>query len=344
MPDWSDYRRELDLDKAMASVTYRRGDVTLTRSVFSSFPDQAMVIHLSADKANQLNFVLSMTSQHKDSRVMVQKDVIVLSGRVSEYTNSRENTVRPSILSFESRLKVYENDGEIERDGNRLYISQASDVTLVLAGATNYRNYQDVSADPAKRCNEVLSSIEGRYSDLLVRHLKDHRSLFRRVSLDLGWTEQAKLPTDERVLHFREGKDPHLAALLFQYGRYLLIASSRPGSQPANLQGIWNDCMDPPWESKYTTNINFEMNYWPAELCNLSECHEPMFSLIEDCSITGRETAKKHYDSRGWVVHHNTDIWRGAAPINASNHGVWPTGGAWMSQHLWWRYAFTQDR
>ena len=341
---FSDYRLELDLDKAVAIVTYKVGDVSFTRSVFISYPDQVMVIHLSADKPKQLNFVLSMTSPHLEARIMAREDTIVLNGRVSDYINRREKAVRPSILKFESRLKVLENDGDLAKEGNNLHVTQASDVTLILAGATSYKNYQDISANPSERCVEVLSSIKKGYASLLDRHTKDHQSLFQRVDIDLGWTEHAKKPTDERILHFREGKDPHLAALLFQYGRYLLIAASRPGSQPANLQGIWNDRMDPPWESKYTTNINFEMNYWPAELCNLSECHEPMFDLIEDCSVTGKKAAKKHYDCRGWVLHHNTDIWRGAAPINASNHGIWPTGGAWMSQHLWWRYAFTQDK
>ena len=343
-PEFSDYRRELDLDKAVVSVKYKRGDVTFTRSVFVSYPDQVMVIHLSVDKPKQLNFVLSVTSPHQEAQVMAHKDMIVLNGRISDYINLREKALRPSILKFESRLNVHQNDGDLVKDGNNLHITRASEVILILTGATSYISCNNISADPAERCQEVFSSIKGDLTSLLDRHTKDHQSLFRRMDIDLGWSEEAEKPTDERILHFREGKDPHLAALVFQYGRYLMIASSRPGSQPANLQGIWNDRLDPPWESKYTTNINFEMNYWPAELCNLSECHEPMFDLIEDCAVTGMKTAKMHYDCRGWVMHHNTDIWRGVAPINASNHGIWPVGGAWMSQHLWWRFAFTQDR
>ena len=341
---FSDYRRELDLDNAVASVEYKRGDVTFTRSIFASYPDQVLVIHLSADKPKQLNIILSMTSPHQESRITAERNMIILKGRVSDYTHRRDESVRPSILKFESRLQVHRNDGILVKEGNKLFIKQSSEVTLILTGATSYKNFHDISADPSERCEEVLYCVKGDYAALLDRHVKDYQRLFRRVDIDLGWTEQAEMPTDERILHFREGKDPHLAAVVFQYGRYLLIASSRPGSQPANLQGLWNDRMDPPWESKYTTNINFEMNYWPAELCNLSECHLPMFDLIEDCSITGMKAAKMHYDCRGWVVHHNTDIWRGAAPINAANHGIWPTGGAWMCQHLWWRYAFTQDK
>jgi alpha-L-fucosidase 2 len=340
----SGYERELDIDTAVATVRYKAGDVKFTRSVFSSHPDQIMVIRLTSNQPARLNFMVSLTSPHTESKVEAQDRVIRLRGRVSDYLQKREETRRPSILKFESRLLVYEHDGKLERDGERLRITGAGAVTLLLAAATSYKNYNDISADPSVRCEQVLSSVAGTYETLLDRHIADHQKLFRRISIDLGRTEQVLKPTDERILNFREGNDPDLAALLFQYGRYLLIACSRPGAQPANLQGLWNDRMDPPWESKYTTNINFEMNYWPAELCNLSECHEPMFDLIQDCSLTGRKAAKMHYDSRGWVVHHNTDIWRGAAPINASNHGIWVTGGAWMCQHLWWRYVYTLDK
>ncbi len=340
----SGYERELDLDAAVAAVRYKAGDITFTRSVFASHPDQVLVIRLTSSRPARLNVTVSLTSPHTESKIEIQENVLNLRGRVSDYRQKREEVWRPSILKFESRLLVHEHDGLLEHDCETLRITGASEITLLLAAATSYKTYNDISADPAKRCDQVLSSIEGKYESLLNRHIADHRKLFRRVTIDLGMTEQALKPTDERILHFREGNDPALAALLFQYGRYLLIASSRPGAQPANLQGLWNDRMDPPWESKYTTNINFEMNYWPAELCNLSECHEPMFDLIRDCSSTGRKAAKMHYDSRGWVVHHNTDIWRGAAPINASNHGIWVTGGAWMCQHLWWRYEYTLDK
>jgi len=341
--DFSDYRRELDLKRAVVTVQYKAGGVSYSRSVFSSYPDQVLVIRLTADKPEMLNFSVSLSTPHKESQFETQNNSIVLKGKISDYLHGREKSVRPSLLKFESRLKVFEHDGILEQNGGKIHITKASEVTLIFTGATSYKSFGDISANPAGRCEKILSSLKGPYESILKRHVDDHRNLFQRVSLDLGVTEQAEKPTDERILNFQKGNDPHLAALVFQYGRYLLIASSRPGSQPANLQGLWNDRMEPPWESKYTININFEMNYWPAELCNLSECHEPMFSLIEDCSITGRNIAKMHYDSRGWVVHHNTDIWRGAAPINASNHGIWVTGGAWMCQHLWLRYQFTLD-
>ena len=339
----TDYQRELDLDTAVASVQYKTKGITYTRSVFSSYPDQVMAIHIVSDKPKQLNIAVSLTSPHQESQVAAQADTLVLKGRVSGFRHGRSEVYHPSILTFESRLKVYQHDGNLVQEGHTLRITKAGAVTLVLAAATSYKNYDDVSADPAARCDEVLASVRGDYETLLKRHIEDHQNLFRRVSIDLGTTEQAKKPTDERILNFRKGGDPQLAALLFQYGRYLLIASSRPGAQPANLQGLWNDRMAPPWESKYTVNINTEMNYWPAEVCNLSECHEPLFGLIEDCATTGQKVAKLHYDSRGWVLHHNTDLWRGTAPINASNHGIWVTGGAWLCQHLWWHYEYTLD-
>ncbi|OHB80310.1 MAG: alpha-L-fucosidase [Planctomycetes bacterium RBG_16_55_9] len=344
MEEYGDYQRELNLDTAVASVRYKKDGATYTRSVFSSHPDQVLVIHLVCNKPRQLNLAVSLTSPHQESLVIAQADTLVLKGRVSGYRQSRPNENHPSILTFESRLKIYECDGDVLYEGDKLRIKGANAVTLVLAAATSYKSYDDVSADPAARCDAVLTAVKGSYEALLKRHIEDHQNLFRRVSMDLGTTEQAEKPTDERILNFRKGDDPQLAALLFQYGRYLMIACSRPGSQPANLQGLWNDSMAPPWDSKYTVNINTEMNYWPTEVCNLSECHEPLFGMLEDCAVTGQKVAKLHYDSRGWVLHHNTDLWRGTAPINASNHGIWVTGGAWLCQHFWWHYEYTLDK
>ena len=338
-----DYRRELDLNSGVTSVQYRRDGVTFRRSVFCSFPDQILVIHLTADKEETLNVSISLSSPHQESQVLANEEALILKGLVSGYNQGRTKVYYPSVLNFESRLKVYENNGNIHAENDKLRITKADSITLILAGATSYKNYNDISANPAERCEQVLSSVKEPYKALLKRHVEDHQNLFGRVSINLGTTEQAQKPTDDRILNFQKGNDPQLAALVFQYGRYLLIACSRFGSQPANLQGLWNEQITPPWESKYTTNINTEMNYWPAEVCNLSECHEPLFSLIEDCAWTGQKVAKLHYDCRGWVLHHNTDLWRGAAPINASNHGIWVTGGAWLCQHMWWHYEYTLD-
>ena len=215
----------------------------------------------------------------------------------------------------------------------------------ILAGATNFKTYQDVSAVPRERNDATLAAIRGKSFDALrAEHLADYQPLFRRVSLSLGSTPAAQLPTDERIAQFAKGSDPALVALLFQFGRYLMIASSRPGGQPANLQGIWNESNNPPWDSKYTDNINTEMNYWPVEETNLPECQLPLFDALQDLSESGARTAIEHYGANGWVLHHNFDLWRGTAPINASNHGIWQTGGAWLSTHLWEHYLFTGDR
>jgi alpha-L-fucosidase 2 len=247
---------------------------------------------------------------------------------------------------FTTKLTFAHADGKVADSAIRFAarLSTRPD-TIILAAATNFVNYKDVSADPVKRAEDTLAALKDKsYEALRDEHIKDHQALFRRVSLDLGSTAAARLPTDERIAKFAAGDDPALVALVFQYGRYLMIGASRPGGQPANLQGLWNDSNKPAWDSKYTDNINTEMNYWPVEDTNLSECHLPLFDALKDLAQTGAIVAKEHYNARGWVVHHNFDLWRGAAPINASNHGIWQTGGAWLSTHLWEHYLFTGDK
>ena len=235
--------------------------------------------------------------------------------------------------------------GAIRYESQMLDQEDSGGVTLIIAAATNFRNYKDVSADPHARVTATLAAVKGKsYQALRAAHIADYQRLYHRVKLDLGVSPAAELPTDERIAAFAKGSDPALVALVFQYGRYLMISSSRPGGQPANLQGIWNESANPPWDSKYTDNINTEMNYWPAEETNLSECQLPLFDALKDLAVSGAITAREHYGARGWVVHHNFDLWRGTAPINASNHGIWETGGAWLSTHLWEHYLFTGDR
>jgi len=330
----TDYQRYLDLDMAMVVTTYTCDGVEYTRRVFSSYPDQVLVCRLEASKPKSLNLRIKKTCAHKDAVYQNPgNDAIIMSGGVSS-----------GAIRFESRLVVRVDGGAVESSGDLALVRDATTVTLILAAATNYTNFEDVSADPHKRNEAVLASVADQdYATLYARHLEDYQALYRRVSIDLGPATTAHLETDDRVIAFREKQDPALVALLFQYGRYLLIGSSRLGGQPANLQGLWNDLNNPPWDSKYTTNINTEMNYWPAERTNLAECHAPLFGLIRDISITGRNVAKEHYNARGWVLHHNTDLWRGTAPINASNHGIWQTGGAWLCQHLWMHYDFGGD-
>ena len=332
--NFTDYRRDLDLDSAVARVSYRVGDTTFTRECFATFPDQVLVWRVTADKKHAVNFTAKLDSPHKSAQTAVRdgKQLALL------------GEVESGGVKFESRIEVTTVGGTVTVTTNGIAVENSDSATLILAAATSCKNFNDISADPAARCKTVLADAVGKdFATLLRAHVADHQALFRRVSLDLGKTDAVKLPTDQRLNNFATGNDLDLAALTFQYGRYLLIASSRPGGQPANLQGIWNDSLKPPWDSKWTVNINTEMNYWPAEVANLSECTAPLFDMIADCAITGAKTAQAHYGARGWVLHHNTDIWRGTAPINASNHGIWVSGGAWLCQHLWEHYLFTGD-
>ncbi len=336
------YRRWLDLEEGAAHTEYRAGDATITREVIASYPDRVIAVALRSDTAGGITLDAELMSPHTAAEsVPLANDTIALRGRVRH----KSRTGTESKLRFEARLRARSDGGSIDVSAEKIRIAGADAAVLLLTAATSYRNYRDITADPAARCEKIFSALGNkRYEEIRRDHVDDHGKLFRRVDIDLGKTAAAAKPTDIRVAEAKNGGDPHLAALHFQYGRHLLIASSRPGSQPANLQGIWNHRLNPPWECKYTVNINTEMNYWPAELTNLPECHEPLFAMLEDCSHTGALTARTFYDCPGWVLHHNTDLWRGTAPINASNHGIWVTGGAWLCQHLWFRYVFTGDR
>lgn len=340
-----DYRRELDLEQAVTRVRYRSGGVTFTREVLASFPDQALVVRLACDRPGGLSLKLRMTTPHPEPRVTVEDgDTLVLAGQLQETFHERMKQRVPSVLKYTARLQVRAAGGQLSAHGETLELAGADAATLLLTAATSYRNYQDVSGDPAAASKAALDQASARaWNELRQSHVDDYQTLFQRVALDLGTSPAAAQPTDQRIVNFQRQDDPQLAALYFQYGRYLLIASSRPGSQPANLQGIWNESTTPPWDSKWTTNINTEMNYWPAELTALSECHEPLFAMLDDLAATGTRTAQVHYGARGWVFHHNTDLWRGAAPINHANHGIWVTGGAWLCHHLWERYLYTRD-
>jgi len=336
-----EYTRILSLDSAIVQVSYKSHENRYTRETFASHPDQVIVMHISSEEAGGLNFTASLTAPHPNKKLRMADNVLAMKGSIDHTSRNKLE----SKICFEARLLARTEGGEVELNDEGIHIRNADQATLILAAASSYINYRDISGDPGLICRKALSRIKRTpYTLLKERHVKDHQKLYRRVDIDIGKTDAALEETHKRVLKFNENDDAHLAALLFQYGRYLLIASSRPGSQPANLQGIWNDRLRPPWDSKYTANINAEMNYWPAEITNLSECHEPLIDMTEEVSKTGALTAKTYYNCHGWVMHHNTDGWRGSAPINASNHGIWPTGGAWLCQHLWWHYAFTMNR
>ncbi len=330
----TDYRRELDLDRALALVQYSSGGASYRRETFASFPDNAIVVQLSCDQPGRISFTAALSSPHPDIAVRIEDgSTLILSGKIEG-----------AHTGFEARLLVRTEGGQIRSSGAALEIVQADSATLILAAATSYVNFRDISGDPAASNQMRLKKLaEKKYAAMKSAHIADHQRLFGRVRVDLGSSARAKLPTDERIKSFSEA-DPQLAALFFQYGRYLLIASSRPGSQPANLQGLWNEKLKPAWDSKYTININTEMNYWPAEIANLAECAEPLFDALLEIAEAGAVVAREHYNARGWVIHHNFDIWRGAAPINNANHGIWVTGGAWLCQHLWWHYEFGGDK
>ncbi len=344
----ANFRRTLDLEDAISSVSYEIEDVSYKREVFSSEPDQAIMLRMEASDKGLLSFDVGLDSPHSSYDVSLDGHVIILKGKANNYPEALDRQGMPypeSKLVFEARLKVKTEGGEIVQDGNTLKVLGADNATLSLVAATSFVNYHDISGNPTELCEGYLDNLEAKsYKTLRDRHVGDFQNLMGRVELDLGESELSFRPTNERLISFTQDEDPSLVSLLYQYGRYLLISSSRAGTQPANLQGIWNDRLSPPWDSKYTININTEMNYWPAEITNLSELSDPLISMVEDLSITGQNVAKEHYKLDGWVAHHNTDIWRGAAPINNSNHGIWVVGGAWLAQNLWWHYQFTGDQ
>lgn len=342
------YQRRLNLENAISTVSYSVDGVRFKREVYSSAPAQALIIRLEASENKELNFTAKLNSPHSDYKVLVDGDEIILRGKANNPPLEKDSNGNPypkSRLSFEARLKIETEGGGLVQYDDSIGIINARSATLYLVAATNFVDYNTIDANPAERCSQYIANLEGKpYQTLKEEHISDYRTLFQRVSIDLGTAEISGRPTDERLSSFTEDEDPSLISLLFQYGRYLLISSSRPGTQPANLQGIWNNKLSPPWGSKYTLNINTEMNYWPAEVTNLAECAEPLFSMVNDLTVTGKNIARRHYNLDGWVTHHNTDLWRGAAPVNDASHGIWPTGGAWLSQHLWWHYQYNGNR
>ena len=288
------YERWLDLETALAGVSYTSGENTYTRELFASYPDKLIVMRLATDKTDAiLRFIFDSPHQNH-SQSAIDAYTLALKGKITNMSDARME----SVLKFEARVMTICSGGTLTVDDDGIHVKNADDVVLLLTGSSSYNSYKDVSGDPATKCAAILEAAKKfGYEELKKRHVEDYQALFSRVSIDLGCNpEMLQLDTNERVSRFSEGNDPHLAALFFQYGRYLLISSSRPGSQAANLQGLWNDEMKPSWDSKYTVNINTEMNYWPAELTNLSECHEPLFDLIEDCATTGVATARNFYN------------------------------------------------
>jgi alpha-L-fucosidase 2 len=378
------YRRELDIATAVARTTYTRDGVTYTREYFASSPDKALVVRLTADKPGSINFTAKLGSIHPNAQSKTDgDDAIVMTGQVPQFVSRRnakwiedrgdqwkypelydkagkrkpnaKETMYGDELDglgtrFETRLRVQPEGGSMKSAGEALEVKGADRVTLILATGSSFNGFDKSptkeGADPSKQASDALAAASGKgYEQLRDAHVADYRKLFDRVSIDLGAaTSQSKEPTDERIKKYAKGGDEAMAALLFQFGRYLMIAGSRPGGQPLNLQGIWNNLVEPPWASAYTTNINATMNYWPAESTNLSECHEPFLRFPKELAVDGAKTAKQLYKRPGWVLHHNTTIWRDTQPVDGNSKAAfWTVGGGWFCEHLWDHYQFTQD-
>lgn len=348
----TNYRRQLDLTTATASVSYVSGGVTYQRDCFASYPDNVIVVRLIASQSGRISFTCALTTPHTVVSNNVSGNDVVLRGAVDHVGRNG----LASNIEFETRVRLLCEGGSVATVGNTLQVTGANAATLVLGAASNFIRYDDISGNPSQICLQTVANAAAKgFQALRQDQLSDYQSLFNRVVLDLGTSDKVNRPINERLDAIEAGVDAaktdwslfnaddlQLVALNFQMARYLMISGSRPGSQPLNLQGKWNNEFEPSWEGKMTLNINEEMNYWGAEVANLPECHEPLFDMIRDLSQTGAAVAAEHYNADGWVVHHNTDLWRGAAPINNAG-GLWPTGGAWLSMHLWWHYEYSGD-
>lgn len=338
------YYRDLNIENATTTVKYKVGDVEYTRTAFASLADDVIVMRIEASKKDALSFSLSY-----DCPKELRPAVSVKGNQLIMRCMGVEQEEIPAALNAECRV-VVKADGKVVPAGGKaiatsIDITRATTATVYIIGATNFVNFHNVSGNASKRCEMMMRKAQKKsYDKLLAAHVETYCDQFDRVAIDIPMTKASEAETDVRVRNFNQTDDLNLIALLYQYGRYLLISSSQPGGQAANLQGVWNNKMHAPWDSKYTININAEMNYWPAEVTNLSECHEPFFSLVNDLSTTGAEAAKTLYGAKGWVAHHNTDLWRIAGPVDGAYYGMWPNGGAWAAQHLWQHYLFTGDK
>ncbi|MDO5968727.1 glycoside hydrolase family 95 protein [Flavivirga aquimarina] len=345
----TNYKRSLDLKTGIVTIKYKRNGVTYTREVFASAVDQTIAIRITADKPASISFNAELrgvrNSAHSNYATDyfrmdgLGNDQLKLTGKSADYLGIEGK------LKYEARIKAIPEGGTMELDDTILRIKNANAVTLYFVAATNFVNYKDVSADQHARVEDMLAKVENNsYFNIKEKALADYKNYYDRVSLTLPTTTNSSLPTDERMASIQSQPDPQLATLCYNFGRYLLITSSRPGTQPANLQGIWNNDMNPAWDSKYTTNINTEMNYWITETGNLPELLEPLTTMIKELTDQGSEVAKEHYGARGWVFHQNTDLWRVAAPMDGPTWGTFTVGGAWLTTHMWEHYLFTQDK
>ena len=336
--DYTNYYRDLDISKAVAKTTFSADGVNYTREVFASFTDQLIIMRLTADRKNKISFTAKYTSPYPDAVRSVDGNMLQLDAKADDHETIDGKVRFTSLAKFDhsgGKLKVLSD--------STISVTNANSVTVYVSVGTNFVNYKDVSGDSKKKALEYMrNSGKKSYNKAIASHVDFYKKYFDRVSLNLGTNDQAKKTTDVRVNEFASTFDPQMSALYFQFGRYLLISCSQPGGQAANLQGIWNYKRRAPWDGKYTTDINVEMNYWPAEVTNLEELHEPFLSLVRDVSETGKESAAM-YGCKGWTLHHNTDIWRSTGAVDGEKWGIWPTCNAWFSQHLWDKYLFSGD-
>jgi alpha-L-fucosidase 2 len=336
---YTDYYRELDIEKAVATTTYTVDGVHYKREVFASVPAQAIIVKLSSSQPGALAFTAFLSTPQTNATIKAKGNELVIHGTTASHEGV-EGKVR-----FNGITRIIAPGGKVTTSDTAVTISNATTALIYISIASNYVNYKDISADEVKRSAAYLAAaLKKTYPQLLQEHIAAYQHYFNRVKIDLGTSDAAAAPTDERLRNFANVNDPQFVSLYFQYGRYLLISCSQPGGQPANLQGIWNAEVKPPWDSKYTININTEMNYWPAEKDNLPEMHQPLIQMVKELSVTGQGTARNVYGARGWVAHHNTDIWRITGPVDNIFYGIWSMGGAWLSQHLWERYLYNGDK
>lgn len=336
--NYTNFRRELDLDKAVATTTYTVNGVDYKREIFTSFVDQLVVVRLTASQPGKLNFSTALTCPQEVKVSVSGKNGMTLEG-VTKGNEFVEGAVR-----FRADLKLDLQGGKSMANDTLLTVTNANSATIYIAMGTNFVNYKDISGDPVERNKSSLRKAGRSYAKALQEHISEYQKYYQRVSLNLGSTPQADKPTDIRVKEFATSNDPQLVSLYFQFGRYLLISCSQPGGQPANLQGIWNQKLNPAWRCRYTVNINTEMNYWPAEVTNLREMHEPLLQMIKELCENGQEAAREMYGCRGWVLHHNTDLWRMNGAVDRAYCGPWPTCNAWLCQHLWDRYLYSGNK
>ncbi len=346
----ANYRRELDLSTGRVEVRYDHQGIRYTREVFASYPDQCLVTRVSAGKSGALSCRIKLAPPDIgkkpppiDFKIKEITDTgVVLAGHVTQGNDKSDKDGNGGAIRFETHLQVSTVGGEITKEAEGLSVRNATSVTVKTVGATNFRDYTSVDADPGKRCLARLQAVSAKpYEEMYRAHLEDFQPLFNRVSLSLGDSKASAVPTGDRVKNFAEAKDHNLAALIFHYGRYLAISGSREGGLPLNLLGIW--ALRPAWGCKYTCNINIEMNYWPMNPTGLPECNLPLFETLEKLAASGSLTAREHYGAGGWVLHHNWDLWLGTAPLNKSNHGIWVSGSGWMVHHIWEHFLFTGD-